>query len=63
MWVDGDATIASLNPADPQDVIGEYASATEGQMRQAVQAARAAAPAWERSTTQLRSDILFRVAQ
>lgn len=61
-WVDGDTTLANLNPADPQDVIGQYACASETQMRQAVQAARAAAPAWERSTTQSRSDILFRAA-
>lgn len=61
-WVEGDATLANLNPADPQDVIGQYACASEAQMRQAVAAARAAAPAWERSTTQLRSDILSRAA-
>ncbi|UIP23264.1 aldehyde dehydrogenase family protein [Achromobacter deleyi] len=61
-WVNGDATLANLNPADPQDVIGQYACASEAQMRQAVEAARAAAPAWERSTTQSRSDILFRAA-
>ncbi|SEK11580.1 aldehyde dehydrogenase family protein [Achromobacter sp. NFACC18-2] len=61
-WVNGNATITSLNPADPQDVIGIYASADEAQMRQAIAAARAAAPGWERSATQVRSDLLFRVA-
>lgn len=61
-WVNGNATITSLNPADPQDVIGIYASADEAQMRQAIAAARAAAPGWERSATQARSDLLFRVA-
>ncbi|RSE77500.1 aldehyde dehydrogenase family protein [Achromobacter denitrificans] len=58
-WVEGAGTLENLNPADPRDLIGLYASADEAQMRQAVQAARAAAPGWERSTTQLRSDILF----
>ena len=61
-WVEGAGTLENLNPADPRDLIGLYASADEAQMRQAVQAARAAAPGWERSTTQLRSDILFRAA-
>ncbi|MDF3941869.1 aldehyde dehydrogenase family protein [Achromobacter denitrificans] len=61
-WVEGAGTLENLNPADPRDLIGLYASADEAQMRQAVQAARAAGPGWERSTTQLRSDILFRAA-
>lgn len=61
-WVEGAGTVENLNPADPRDLIGLYASADEAQMRQAVQAARAAAPGWERSSTQLRSDILFRAA-
>jgi len=61
-WVEGAGTLENLNPADPRDLIGLYASADEAQMRQAVQAARAAAHGWERSTTQLRSDILFRAA-
>ncbi len=61
-WVEGAGTLENLNPADPRDLIGLYASADEAQMRQAVLAARAAAPGWERSTTQLRSDILFRAA-
>lgn len=61
-WVEGPDAIENLNPADPADVIGLYASADQAQMRQAVQAARDAAPAWERSSTQLRSDILFRAA-
>lgn len=61
-WVESAGTLENLNPADPRDLIGLYASADEAQMRQAVQAARAAAPGWERSTTQLRSDILFRAA-
>ncbi|KGD87949.1 aldehyde dehydrogenase [Achromobacter sp. RTa] len=61
-WVEGATVLENLNPADPGDVIGQYACADEAQMRQAVQAARAAAPGWERSTTQQRSDILFRAA-
>jgi len=61
-WVEGATVLENLNPADPGDAIGQYACADEAQMRQAVQAARAAAPGWERSTTQLRSDILFRAA-
>lgn len=61
-WLDGETTLINRNPADPQDVVGHYASASEEQMRLAVLAARSAAPAWERSTTQMRSDILFRAA-
>jgi aldehyde dehydrogenase (NAD+) len=60
-WVGSDEIIKNVNPSDTRDVIGEYASANEAQMREAVQAARAAAPAWGNSTTQLRSDILHRI--
>lgn len=61
-WAEGlDATL-NVNPSDTDDVVGEYASASREQVTDAVAAARAAGPAWARTTTQLRADILFKIA-
>ncbi|MEH3148437.1 MAG: aldehyde dehydrogenase family protein [Methylobacterium frigidaeris] len=61
-WVEADDAVANLNPSDTNDVVGEYAAASRGQVAEAVAAARAAAPAWARTTTQLRADLLFRIS-
>ncbi|HRK24135.1 MAG TPA: aldehyde dehydrogenase family protein [Beijerinckiaceae bacterium] len=54
------ATSASrnINPSNTHDVIGEFASATVADVDQAVAAAKAAFPAWSRTTPQERHDIL-----
>jgi acyl-CoA reductase-like NAD-dependent aldehyde dehydrogenase len=39
-------------------MIGEFASATAGEVRQAIAAARAAFPAWARTTAQARAEVL-----
>ncbi|MBV8604215.1 MAG: aldehyde dehydrogenase family protein [Pelomonas sp.] len=57
-WVDGAATTRNINPSDTRDVIGEFAQAGMAQVDAAIAAARAAAPAWGRSTPQQRFDIL-----
>ena len=61
-WIGGTETLASLNPSDITDVVGEFSLADAQQVRGAVAAARAAQPAWAAATTQVRSDVLQRVA-
>lgn len=58
-WVDGAADpIRNVNPSDVSDVIGLYAAADAAQTERAVQAARAAFPAWARASIQQRFDLL-----
>jgi len=57
-WVDGASTARNVNPSDTRDVIGEFALADAAQAREAIAAARAAAPGWALSTPQQRFDVL-----
>ncbi|MEQ9332593.1 aldehyde dehydrogenase family protein [Thalassobaculum sp.] len=57
-WVDGAAERDNINPSDLSDVVGTYAHADAAAVASAVEAARAAAPAWNRSTPQQRYDAL-----
>ena len=61
-WVEGSALTRNVNPSDTSDCVGEYAQADAAQTRAAIAAARAAFPAWSRTTVQERHDILMRVA-
>jgi alpha-ketoglutaric semialdehyde dehydrogenase len=62
-WVAGDGVSRDINPSNTKDVIGEYARASAAQVETAIAAARAAFPAWSRSTPQERHDILLRASQ
>ena len=57
-WVAGARASANINPSDTRDVIGEFAQADAAQARDAIAAARAAAPAWGATTPQQRFDVL-----
>ncbi|MGA1860883.1 aldehyde dehydrogenase family protein [Azospirillum sp. 11R-A] len=57
-WVAGGGGIDNVNPSDTTDIVGSYAVADGGMVAEAAQAARAAFPAWARSTPQQRADIL-----
>ena len=57
-WVAGATESPNINPSDTSDVIGLYAQANEAQAATAIAAARAAFPAWSRSTPQQRFDLL-----
>ena len=48
----------NINPSNTNDVIGEFASGTKADADKAVGAAKAAFPAWSRTTPQERYDIL-----
>ena len=61
-WVGGDGASRNVNPSDTNDVVGLYAQASAAQLDAGVAAARAAFPAWSRTTPQERHDILARIA-
>jgi len=60
-WVKADNVTRNINPSNTGDVIGEYAQATVAHAEAAIEAARAAFPAWSRTTPQERHDILKRI--
>ncbi len=58
-WVDSAAApLRDVNPSDVTDVVGEYAAADAAQTLRAIEAARAAFPAWARTSIQQRADLL-----
>jgi acyl-CoA reductase-like NAD-dependent aldehyde dehydrogenase len=61
-WVEGAGISRNINPSDTNDIIGEYSRADAAQTLQAVAAAKAAFPAWSRSTPQERFDALNRIS-
>jgi acyl-CoA reductase-like NAD-dependent aldehyde dehydrogenase len=61
-WVDGSGITKNINPSNTNDVVGEYARADRAQTEKAIAAAKAAFPAWSRSTPQERYDALNRIA-
>ncbi|KAA5606616.1 aldehyde dehydrogenase family protein [Roseospira marina] len=61
-WVDAPDATENVNPSDTHDVIGAFAHADAAAVDRAVDAARAAFPAWARTTPQVRHDILRRAA-
>jgi aldehyde dehydrogenase (NAD+) len=60
-WGAGNACTRNINPSNLSDLIGEYAQADATQLDAAVQAARAAFPAWSTSGIQARHDALDRI--
>src|SRR5580698_3002928 len=61
-WVDGASVTRDINPSNTNDLVGEYAQADGAQTNAAIEAARAAFPAWARTTPQERHDILLRAS-
>jgi len=60
-WLAGNAYTKNISPSDLTDVIGEYAQADAAQLEAAVQAARAAFPAWSTGGIQARHDALDKI--
>jgi len=60
-WVAGASATQDINPSDLSDVVGEYAQADAAQTLVAIEAARAAFPAWATFNTQARADLLDKV--
>lgn len=57
-WVEGADVRVNISPSDLSDVVGDYSQADAVQAARAIEAARAAADAWGRSTGQQRADML-----
>ena len=57
-WMSDGARSPNVNPSDTNDIVGEAVRGTRAQAEAAVAAAKAAFPAWSRSTPQVRYDIL-----
>ena len=60
-WVDSTDAAHNINPSDTSDVVGDYSRADESQVNTAIAAAKAAFPAWSRSPSQLRADMLDKI--
>lgn len=60
-WVGGATVTRDINPSDVSDVVGEYVQADAAQAGAAIEAARAAFPAWAAFNTQARADLLEKV--
>ncbi|HET9392499.1 MAG TPA: aldehyde dehydrogenase family protein [Candidatus Rubrimentiphilum sp.] len=60
-WRDGAETYRSVNPSNTSDVVGEYTRGDRDDAKKAIEAARAASPAWSRSNLQQRFDLLDRI--
>jgi acyl-CoA reductase-like NAD-dependent aldehyde dehydrogenase len=56
--VAGTQAVRNINPSNTDDVVGEFASGSAADVANAVAAAKAAFPAWSRTTPQERYDIL-----
>lgn len=62
-WVASSNATRNVSPSNTGDVVGEYAQASAAEVADAVTAAKAAFPAWSRTSPQERHDILLRAAQ
>jgi acyl-CoA reductase-like NAD-dependent aldehyde dehydrogenase len=62
-WIAGDHYRQNINPANVDESVGEFASASATQVAQAIAAARRAFPMWSQFHSQARADILRRAAE
>jgi alpha-ketoglutaric semialdehyde dehydrogenase len=62
-WVGASGETRDVNPSNTNDVVGQFAMAGEAETIQAIEAAKAAFPAWSVSGIQERHDILKRVGE
>ena len=60
-WVRGKVALDSLNPSDTRDIVARAPSDDGAAMNDAVQAAKAALPAWAGASPEVRSDVLDKV--
>jgi alpha-ketoglutaric semialdehyde dehydrogenase len=62
-WVAAADVAPDINPSNTNDVVGEFPRASAADTERAIAAARAAFPAWSRSSIQERHDILKRIGE
>jgi aldehyde dehydrogenase (NAD+) len=61
-WVEGEGETENINPSNTDEVVGRYARASKTDAERAIQAAKAAFPAWSRSGIQQRHDIFAKAS-
>ena len=61
-WKSGSNASKDINPSNTNDVVNDYAQGTVADLNAAVAAAKAAFPAWSRTTGQERYEILKKAA-
>jgi alpha-ketoglutaric semialdehyde dehydrogenase len=62
-WVGAEAETKDINPSNTTDIVGQFALASEADAVRAIEAAKAAFPAWSTSSIQERHDILKRIGE
>jgi alpha-ketoglutaric semialdehyde dehydrogenase len=60
-WTAAANAASDINPSNTNDVVGEFPRASQADVGRAIAAAKAAFPAWSRSTPQERHDVLKRI--
>src|SRR5690606_6002547 len=60
-WIEGEGTIANVNPSDLSDVIGHFAQGSAADVDRAIAAARDAQPKWWAAGIQRRHDALMQI--
>ncbi|NWG25979.1 MAG: aldehyde dehydrogenase family protein [Pseudorhodoplanes sp.] len=60
-WVEAREMAPDLNPSNTDDVVGQFPRASAADAEKAIAAAKAAFPAWSRSSIQERHDILKKI--
>ena len=61
-WGDGADAGTDINPSNTDDVVGSFARASKSDAERAIAAAKAAFPAWSRSTPQVRYEALKKIS-
>ena len=62
-WCAGSSSITSVNPSDITDIVGEFAQASRQDVADAVAAARAAQPIWEKTGLEARQAVLMQIGE
>ncbi len=62
-WIDGGHQQANINPSDISDTVGVMATATEAQVADAIEAARAAQPGWDAVKLEEKKNMLHAIGQ
>lgn len=60
-WVEGQGSIANVNPSDTSDIVGEYAQASVAQVGEAISAARQGQKQWARTGLEHRYGVLMAI--
>src|SRR5436190_12480848 len=61
-WTEASTAAPNVNPSNTRDIVGEYARGTKDDANRAIEMAKAAFPAWSRSSPQVRYEALKKVS-